>query len=345
MNQTGALVYRIKTTNMQRLLILPILFLLNSTYSLAGETLKRIPNFSVYASEKDASLSPKEAAFEFEVMNHDLRENAELLSEILGSYNNTTFSFRPDKKGTYTLRVAPGKYVFQFYALNYYEIYSDTVEIKPGYRTQVRLWFDYAETEIISDKPVIYLYPPKDMEVTTAVKPNGTFKFTYPVYPENGWKGTAHPDGSITIAEKNYPYLFWEGSHQMTAADMDLKKGYMVKGDSITAFLEKNLAQMGLNEREMTDFITYWGPRMAGNDQQFVQFIFNDACNQFADLNISPAPAQIFRVYMIWAPVPAGVVMHPEPQEFKTVKREQFYAIEWGGSEVQFELFYCKTTN
>jgi len=48
---------------------------------------------------------------------------------------------------------------------------------------------------------------------------------------------------------------------------------------------------------------------------------------------------------MIWAPVPENVVMHPEPQVLKTVNRDQFYAIEWGGSEMDFVLFSCKTTN
>jgi hypothetical protein len=329
---------------MQRLLILPILFLFNATTLLADETMKRIPGFLVVSSEKDPSLRNGKAAFEFEIVNGELKQYADQLPPVQGSCNGEVFDFAMPKNGIYRKEVFEGTYVFQFYTDGYYEIYSDSVSIKQGFRTKVQLRFDYAEQEIISDKPVIYLYPTKDLEVTTTVKPNGQFLFTYPTY-ENGWKGTAHPDGSITIADKNYPYLFWEGSHQMKAADMDLTKGYMVKGDSITAFLERNLTQMGLNDREMTDFITYWGPRMAGNDQQFVQFIFDDECNRFADLSISPAPEQIFRVYMIWAPVPENVVMRPEPQVVKTVNREQFYAIEWGGSEVKFELFFCKTND
>ncbi|MDH4472648.1 MAG: hypothetical protein QE487_08550 [Fluviicola sp.] len=329
---------------MQRLLILLISIIASTNTLLADEGIKRLPSFLVVSSEKDPSLRNGKAVFEFEILNGELKQYADQLSPVQGSCNGEAFNFAMPKNGIYTKEVLEGKYIFQFYTDGYYEIYSDSVSIKQGYRTKVQLRFDYADMEIISDKPVIYLYPTANLEVTTTVKPNGKFLFTYPTY-ENGWKGTAHPDGSITIADKNYPYLFWEGSHKMTAADMDLTKGYMVKGDSITAFLERNLTQMGLNDREMTDFITYWGPRMAGNGQQFVQFIFNDECNRFADLSISPAPAQIFRVYMIWAPVPDGVVMMPQPQEFKTVKRDQFYAIEWGGSEVKFELFYCKTND
>lgn len=329
---------------MQRLLIISILYLLTTTAAWAEEPNIQVLGFMVISSEKDPSLKNGKAVFEFEIMNEELKQYADQLSPVQGSCNGEAFNFAMPKNGIYAKEVFEGKYIFQFYTNGYYEIYSDSVEIKTGYRTKVQLRFVYADREIMVDKPVIYLYPTKDMEVTTTVNPNGKFLFTYPTY-ENGWKGTAHPDGSITIADKNYPYLFWEGSHKMTAADMDLTKGYMVEGDSITAFLERNLAQMGLNDREMTDFITYWGPRMAGNDQQFVQFIFNDECNRFADLSISPAPAQIFRVYMIWAPVPENVVMHPEPQVLKTVNRDQFYAIEWGGSEVKFELFYCKTNN
>lgn len=329
---------------MQRLLILPVLFLLSSVVSHADETLKRLPRFLVISSERDPSIQNGKAVFEFEIQNKELQQYADQLSPVQGSCNGEVFDFPMPKNGIYSKSVFEGNYIFQFYTNGYYEIYSDSVSIKQGYRTKVQLRFDYADIEIISDKPVIYLYPTKDLEVTTTVKPNGQFLFTYPPY-ENGWKGTAHPDGSITIADKNYPYLFWEGSHKMTAADMDLTKGYMVKGDSVTAFLERNLSQMGLNDREMTDFITYWAPRMAGNDQQFVQFIFDDECNRFADLSISPAPAQIFRVYMIWAPVPENLVMRPKPQVLKTVNRDQFYAIEWGGSEVDFVLFSCKTTN
>jgi hypothetical protein len=320
---------------MQRLLIIPILFILSTTASWAHETLKRAPNFRVVSSEKDPTLKNGKAVFEFEILNEELKQYADQLSPVQASCNSNVFNFAMPKNGIYTKEVFEGKYIFQFYTDGYYEIYSDTVAIKQGYRTKVKLRFDYAEQEIMVDKPVIYLYPTINTEITATVKPKGAFTFTYPAY-ENGWKGTAHPDGSITIGSKNYPYLFWEASQKFTAADMNLTSGFMVKGDSVTAFLEKNLTQMGLNSREMTDFITYWGPKMAENNQQFVQFIFNEDCNHFAELSITPAPAQLFRVYMIWTAVPEGTVMHPQPQILKTVNRDQFYAIEWGGTEVTY---------
>jgi hypothetical protein len=320
---------------MQRLLIIPILFILSTTASWAHETLKRAPNFRVVSSEKDPTLKNGKAVFEFEILNEELKQYADQLSPVQASCNSNVFNFTMPKNGIYTKEVFEGKYMFQFYTDGYYEIYSDTVAIKQGYRTKIKLRFDYAEQEIMVDKPVIYLYPTINTEITATVKPKGAFTFTYPAY-ENGWKGTAHPDGSITIGSKNYPYLFWEASQKFTVADMNLTSGFMVKGDSVTAFLETTLTQMGLNSREMTDFITYWGPKMAGNEQQFVQFMFNEDCNQFAELNITPAPAQLFRVYMIWTAVPEGTVMHPQTQTLKTVNRDQFYAIEWGGTEVTY---------
>jgi hypothetical protein len=163
------------------------------------------------------------------------------------------------------------------------------------------------------------------------VKPAGSFTFTYPPYSD-GWKGTAHPDGSITIGNQTYPYLFWEAKNTLHPSSIDRTSGFIVPAEQTIAFLEEKLTEMGLNDRERTDFITYWGPRMAGNTSNFVQFLFNDDCNQFAGLTIDPQPAQLFRVYMVWTAAESGMTV--TPQELPSIHREQFYVLEWGGSEL-----------
>jgi len=288
----------------------------------------------VISSEKDPSLKENEAVFEFEFINDVFKQANGTFPVIQSSYNQTLQEIQLDSSAIHVLKVTPGSYIFQFYAAYFFdEIYSDSVLIQPGYRTKVQLRFTDAEEMIISDKPVIYLYPPTDLAITATVKPKGAFTFTYPVY-ENGWKGIAHPDGSITINQSTYPYLFWEAKNTISLASINLNEGFIVTQEQTIAFLEEQLTKMGLNDREKTDFITYWGPRMIGNERNFVQFLFNDACNQFADLQIDPAPEQLFRVYMIWLPLTENPSIVPTPQVIQTVNREQFYAIEWGGSEL-----------
>jgi hypothetical protein len=318
---------------MQRLLVF-LFVLLPSLVTLAAEGRKALPDFLVISSERDPKLNKTEAVFEFRFINPGIRETLSSHWYVQSSCNGTRNDFEVDSSNVYELKMAPGTYRFQFYAgYAYSEIYSDSVEIRPGHRTVVEIRFTYSEIRIEADKPVIYLYPPADLEITATVKPAGEFTFTYPAYG-NGWKGTAHPDGSTTIGTQTYPYLFWEAVSTFNPGTLDLHSGYVVPQDQTIAFLEEKLIQMGLNDRERTDFITYWGPKMAGNARNFVQFVFNTDCDQFAGLGITPAPAQLFRVYMLWAPLDPGTELHPEPQVLQTVSREQFYAIEWGGSEL-----------
>ncbi|TSC92682.1 MAG: Uncharacterized protein Athens101428_815, partial [Candidatus Berkelbacteria bacterium Athens1014_28] len=58
-------------------------------------------------------------------------------------------------------------------------------------------------------KPVIYLYPEKEMNVRVLVGADITK--SEPVY-NKGWNVFASPSGSLKIAGKTFPYLFWEGT-------------------------------------------------------------------------------------------------------------------------------------
>lgn len=308
------------------------LVLMSCNAAFAYEADKAINPFYVQSSKRDKTLKKNEAVFELHILNTELR--GEQAPQIWSSCNGTPHNFTPDANGGHELRVKPGTYAFQFYAPYFQEIYSDSVEIEPGYRTIIVVHF-IAAPLIEADKPVIYLYPPADLEITATVDPIGEFTFTYPAY-ENGWSGTAHPDGSTTINGKTYPYLFWEARSYFEPTMVEPHTGFIVPQANTTAFLEEKLTEMGLSSREQTDFITYWGPKMTGSEQYFVQFLFNDACNRFAELQITPQPEQLFRVYMLWSPVTTPVEAFPQPQVMQRVNRTHFYAIEWGGSEIPF---------
>lgn len=177
-------------------------------------------------------------------------------------------------------------------------------------------------------KPVIYLYPPKEMQVSVNLTVDGKLTCTYPSYGD-GWKVTALPDGTLIDANgQTYNYLYWEGE---TYAQYDLSKGFCVKGEDTAAFLEDALDKLGLTRREANEFIVYWLPLMEKNPYNIISFqtdIYTDA----AQLEVNPAPDTLIRVFMAWQQTDSFVEL-PE-QELSAPKRSGFTVVEWGGTEL-----------
>ena len=180
----------------------------------------------------------------------------------------------------------------------------------------------------MDEKPVIYLYPEEETEVTVKLDYNGTLTSTYPAYGD-GWTVTAQPDGTLTDETgREYYCLFWEGESD---AAYDFSTGYCVTGKDTAVFLERALAQLGLTEKEANEFIIYWLPRMESNAYNLVSFQ-SEAYTDSAELTIDPAPDTVIRVFMAWKGLD-----QPEkitPQELTAVARNGFTVVEWGGAEV-----------
>ncbi|MES2555539.1 MAG: hypothetical protein V4604_05270 [Bacteroidota bacterium] len=303
--------------------------------------------FLITSSAPSAALDKNHAKFELKFEDY-LLNNGEPLPTIELSCNGVIERFQLDSSLTHTIEVSPGKYKFMMIRTgDYQEIITDSITIPPGYLTKARVNFTPIMREIepiiiqpiepiiISYKPVLYFYSPKDLSVNIKLTPNGTFTYTYPAY-ENGWKGTVEANGGITINKKHYPYLFWEGKTNGVNALVDYNEGFVVSQENVTAFLEEKLTEMGLNDQERTDFITFWGPRMVGSEKNHVQFLFNEAYNDIATLAVTPKPDHVFRLYLLWTPLPESVNLNPVPQKMIQVKRDGFSVVEWGGSELMY---------
>ena len=180
------------------------------------------------------------------------------------------------------------------------------------------------------EKPVIYLYPEAETEVTVSLDYHGELTCTYPAISEEGtWTVTAAPDGTLTDgAGQTYNYLYWEG---VSGAEYDFSQGFCVPGADTAAFLEEALAGLGLTRREANEFIVYWLPRMEGNPYNLIAFQ-TDAYTDRAVLTIAPEPDTLLRVFMAWRPLDAPVEI--EPQALAAPERAGFTAVEWGGAEV-----------
>lgn len=183
--------------------------------------------------------------------------------------------------------------------------------------------------EDVAAKPVIYLYPEEQTEVSVTLDYDGELTATYPAY-ENGWQVTALPDGTLLDKDGNeYSYLFWEG---VSDTEYDFSQGFCVAGEDTADFLRETLAAIGLTPREYNEFIVYWLPQMQENPYNLISFQtgrYTDA----ACLSIDPVPDSLLRVFMAWQPLDAPCEI--EPQIFAPFQREGFTVVEWGGTKVQ----------
>lgn len=178
-------------------------------------------------------------------------------------------------------------------------------------------------------KPVIYLYPEEETEVTVRMDYDGELSCTYPAY-DDGWTVTAAPDGTLTDeCGQSYNYLYWEGVRD---CEYDLSRGFCVSGEDTAAFLEESLARLGLNRREANELIVYWLPSMEQNPYNLIAFQ-TAAYTDHARLTVSPEPDSVLRVFMAWQGLEAAVDI--QPQELPTFQRSGFTVVEWGGAEIE----------
>lgn len=180
---------------------------------------------------------------------------------------------------------------------------------------------------VTAAKPVIYLYPREETQVTVRLRYEGQLTVTYPEYGD-GWQVTARPDGTLTDLKTglSYSYLFWEGEG---TAEYDLSRGFVVKGSDTASFLQKTLSEMGLTPREYNEFIVYWLPQMRGNAYNLITFQ-QEAYTSRAQLEITPEPDSVLRVFMVYQPLDRPVEF--PPQEFEPFERNGFSVVEWGGA-------------
>ena len=331
---------------MKILIALSALFLLAASF-----TAKHMPDrkfrilpYHIVSTEADSTLDQNHCLFEVHFVesgyyrgNNPLEKKDTLIwPKLEYSCNGVIRNLQLDYTMMEEVIVSPGKYAFSFYAEGYGEIFTDSIPIEPGHRTIVNVYlrrFSDSQPEMLL-KPVIYVYSPDEQEIDVALSSPDPFSFTYPAY-EKGWKGMAHPDGSMTISGKMYPYLFWESERDNAFSHIDLSSGFVVKSTEVIPFLEKQLSAMGMNDKEQADFITFWGPRMQSHDRGLVHFMFNEEYSkEVAGLTVTPAPQSVFRVYMLFVPLEEGSNRVLRPQVIPRADRTGFHVIEWGGSEL-----------
>lgn len=184
---------------------------------------------------------------------------------------------------------------------------------------------------IVPEKPIIYLYPKEDTELSVKLGKPNNITCSYPEY-KDGWNVIAHPDGTlidVNTGRKLYS-LYWEGIDKI---DINLEEGFIVKGTDTIEFLEEKLSLLGLNEMEAEEFIVYWLPRLQENEYNYIRFATIDEINEIMPLEFSAEPDTIIRVLMQYKALDNYIEVNE--QKLETPERTGFVAVEWGGTEIK----------
>ncbi|MDX2360317.1 MAG: hypothetical protein QNK23_05900 [Crocinitomicaceae bacterium] len=306
--------------------------LLLANFTFANHVEEYIPPVSLEKSEKDPSLKPDESVFRFTFKSISDTEGKQV---IFYSIDGSEKRAKLMDNIYFEISTTPGEHSFQFYYDEHHdEVTANSLVIKAQYRDEYSIRLENVDFPIMVEKPVIYLYPTAVTEVTVEVITEGQLTFTYPSYEES-WKMTINPDGTIQNGENSYRYLFWESQHTAFIKS-DPSTGSAIANKDIVSFLEASLGEFGFTTQEQADFITYWAPKMIRYPGCKIQFLLNDECNQFAQLNIDPKPDQVFRFYMLWSPLEnVNDFNYLRPQKIQSISRLGFTVIEWGGSQIE----------
>ena len=182
--------------------------------------------------------------------------------------------------------------------------------------------------EGVAYKPVIYLYPEKTVEAEVKLEINGELICSAPAYYD-GWRITAAPDGTLTDENGTYPYLFWEAD--MSAVEFDMSEGFCVSADKTEEFFREKLSFIGLNEKEINDYLEFWLPHLSKNAYNYITFQ-TECYTDNAKLTVTPTPDSIIRVYTLIKPLEEEIqTAEPVLEQFD---RTGFTVVEWGGGVV-----------
>ena len=181
------------------------------------------------------------------------------------------------------------------------------------------------------EKPIIYLYPENEQEVSVTLSDPDLIDCSYPVYGE-GWNVIARPDGSLmdTRTGRSLYALYYESDLKTFPV---LDSGFVVKGEDSAASLEEKLSHLGLTNREAEEFIVYWLPCLEAHSYNLIHFMTEDEIASQMDMDVDPAPDTEIRVWMAFKDLDHPIDI--EEQVLPDIpERRGFTLVEWGGTKL-----------
>jgi len=252
----------------------------------------------------------------------------------LGINYNYIFS---DKSSVFNLQLIKNLYLFSFdkkylaflnfkAGISYFSFNNSFLfEIGSGITFGERIYYK---------KPILYFYSKDTLDLDVNMHFNGQLKFSFPQYHDK-WEIKVFPNSDI-IDKTNgnrYQYLFWEGEYKKPQKDR-IKTGFIVNKNEMTDFLIKKLSEIGLNYREINDFITYWVPGLE-HEKYLIHFVQNEECNQICSYYFNKQPESFIRLIVWFVELDSYEKDKIEEQKLIRNYRKDFTVVEWGGAIIK----------
>lgn len=219
-----------------------------------------------------------------------------------------------------------------YYGLSNYEIEipMDNNETYDNIKAYYRITNEAFSSHGGTDKPIIYIYPLKEMDLTVKLGNESILTHTYPKYI-NSWSVHVDTNGNIYDykTNKNYYALYWESIDDTLS---NMSEGFVIEGKDTISFLEEKLEYLGLNEREINEFIIYWIDELENNKYNYIRFRTLDEINKHMPLEFSENPDTLIRIIMDFKPLDKKI--NVKEQKLTKVTRSGFTIVEWGGHEL-----------
>lgn len=239
-----------------RQLFLVLILVLNTSPDWAADFSLSQSTVRVISDRFDATLP--EGYFSIKGRVLSLSDTMPIPGAVVTNFSGT-FAGTASEKGEFKVQFPVTETIIYAYAAGYDEV---TLKGPFGSKRELTVEIGLNESAIMVFKPVIYAYQAPGW-IELCLTPKGVTTFTYPTTENNCWSVTTTDDGNLISQAngKQYPYLFWEASQtgfKYGPVTNSITSGFLVKTDTCTEFLEHTLAACGLNEKETTDFITFW---------------------------------------------------------------------------------------
>ncbi len=180
-------------------------------------------------------------------------------------------------------------------------------------------------------KPAIYLYPEKETEMNVRLNVDGKITLSDPLYDEGyGWNVKAYPDGRIIPNSKSvYPYLYYEADVNGVTLP---KAGFVVAREKLKYQITKMMKEIGFNQKETSDFLSYWLPRLTEKPYYFVSLMSEEMINRKETLTFSQTPDTLIRARFVFEGL--NLPTFVTPLSIPRHTRSGFTVTDWGGTLV-----------
>lgn len=171
-------------------------------------------------------------------------------------------------------------------------------------------------------KPAVYLYPLQKSKISVSVDLKGIITKSEPSYFK-GWEVIAEPSGLIN---GKYDYLFYEAQLEQLQLP---KEGWVVEYKELGNWFNQNLKNLGLNEKEISQFKEYWLAELLFARYYEIKLLDDSFLRENMNLVIDPKPTTIIRRNFYFKPLESQITL--DQPNIITPERKGFTVVEWGG--------------